>query len=61
MEPLASGGGKRRWLLVHYRRVRANPTALEKDLVQGESVWRVRLPVVLRAVGPRELKTEVGL
>lgn len=33
----------------------------EKDLVQGESVWRARLPVVPRAVGPRELKTEVGL
>lgn len=32
-----------------------------KDLVQGESVWRARLPVVPRAVGPRELKTEVGL
>lgn len=33
----------------------------EKDLVQGESVWRARLPVVPRAIGPRELKTEVGL
>lgn len=61
MEPLASGGGKRRWLLVRYGRVRANSTALEKDLVQGESVWSARLPVVFRAVGPRELKTEVGL
>lgn len=64
-EPLASGGG-RRWLLVHlyktYRRVRANPQSLgEKDLVQGESVWRARLPVAPRAVAPRELKTEGGL
>ena len=33
----------------------------EKSLVQGESVWTARLLGVPMAVGPRELKTEVGL
>lgn len=69
VEPLASGGRRKKeeggvWSIcikltggsgLIRRALR------EKDLVQGESVWRARLPGAPRAVGPRELKTEGGL
>lgn len=61
MEPLASGGGRRRWLLVRLYKTPGGPGLLhgalgQKDLVQGESVWRARYQGTQGCRAPRAQK-----